>query len=141
MTRGDGSPQANALGSSSILFPYLAMGESGLSRVLRFPACQRVVRGTTLTFGFVLQPQLPHKDVYALPSPWYLSFTPGCLSKMRRFTARDARCIAASALEASYPLRRFKNTRIPRQHPSRSFHASAASLVVKPYLLADIGEG
>ncbi|EKG19405.1 Biotin/lipoyl attachment [Macrophomina phaseolina MS6] len=60
---------------------------------------------------------------------------------MRRFAVRDARRLIASAFEASHPLRRFKNTRVPRQHPSRSFHASAASLVVKPYLLADIGEG
>ncbi|OJD37652.1 dihydrolipoamide branched chain transacylase e2 [Diplodia corticola] len=60
---------------------------------------------------------------------------------MRRFAARDVRCLAASAIEASYPLRRFKNARIPRQHPSRLFHASAAALAVKPYLLADIGEG
>ncbi|KKY18989.1 putative dihydrolipoamide branched chain transacylase e2 [Diplodia seriata] len=60
---------------------------------------------------------------------------------MRRFAARDARCLAASAIEASYPLRRFKNARIPRQHPSRLFHASAAAQAVKPYLLADIGEG
>ncbi|KAL1644793.1 hypothetical protein SLS58_004258 [Diplodia intermedia] len=60
---------------------------------------------------------------------------------MRRFAARDARCLAASAIEASYPLRRFKNARIPRQHPSRLFHACAAAQAVKPYLLADIGEG
>lgn len=62
-------------------------------------------------------------------------------SKMRRFAAKDARCLVASAIEASCPLPRFKNVRIPRQHPSRLFHASAAVQVVKPYLLADIGEG
>ncbi|EOD52111.1 Lipoamide acyltransferase [Neofusicoccum parvum] len=60
---------------------------------------------------------------------------------MRRFAARDARCLAAAAIESSYPLRRFKTARIPRQHPSRPFHASAAAQAVKPYLLADIGEG
>ncbi|KAK0659235.1 Dihydrolipoyllysine-residue acetyltransferase component of pyruvate dehydrogenase complex [Lasiodiplodia hormozganensis] len=57
---------------------------------------------------------------------------------MRRFVARHSRYLAGSAIEASYPL---KSVRILRQYPSRLFHASAATQVVKPYLLADIGEG
>lgn len=39
------------------------------------------------------------------------------------------------------PPRRFKTPHIPRQHIPRSFHSSAHRAVVKPYLLADIGEG
>ncbi|KAE9986601.1 hypothetical protein EG328_005210 [Venturia inaequalis] len=39
------------------------------------------------------------------------------------------------------PPRRFKTPHIPRQHIPRSFHSSAPRAIVKPYLLADIGEG
>lgn len=39
------------------------------------------------------------------------------------------------------PPRRFKTPHVPRQHIPRSFHSSARLAVVKPYLLADIGEG
>ncbi|RFU36016.1 hypothetical protein B7463_g339, partial [Scytalidium lignicola] len=35
----------------------------------------------------------------------------------------------------------YKNLRFPRQHPYRPFHASASHQVIKPFLLADIGEG
>jgi 2-oxoisovalerate dehydrogenase E2 component (dihydrolipoyl transacylase) len=41
----------------------------------------------------------------------------------------------------AHPPRRFKTSSIPRQHIPRSFHTSARLAVVKPYLLADIGEG
>jgi 2-oxoisovalerate dehydrogenase E2 component (dihydrolipoyl transacylase) len=37
--------------------------------------------------------------------------------------------------------RRFKTPSIPRQHIPRPLHSSARLAVVKPYLLADIGEG
>ncbi|KAH8808275.1 2-oxoacid dehydrogenases acyltransferase-domain-containing protein [Xylogone sp. PMI_703] len=35
----------------------------------------------------------------------------------------------------------YKNLRFPRQHSYRPFHASANHQVIKPFLLADIGEG
>jgi 2-oxoisovalerate dehydrogenase E2 component (dihydrolipoyl transacylase) len=37
--------------------------------------------------------------------------------------------------------RQFKNASIPRQNARRGFHNSPCLKVVKPYLLADIGEG
>ncbi|QDS74191.1 hypothetical protein FKW77_002093 [Venturia effusa] len=43
--------------------------------------------------------------------------------------------------QQTLPCRRFKTPSIPRQHIPRSFHSSAHLAVVKPYLLADIGEG
>lgn len=42
---------------------------------------------------------------------------------------------------ASYACRHFKTSTAPRQHLRRQFHNSPALKVVKPYLLADIGEG
>ena len=44
-------------------------------------------------------------------------------------------------LKASYACRHFKTSTVPRQHLQRQFHNSPALKVVKPYLLADIGEG
>lgn len=91
----------------------------------------------TLNIGFGQQPQLPYKAAATFFVPFFHSpLLPA--QKMRRFVARHSRYLAGSAIEASYPL---KNVRIPRQYPSRLFHASAATQVVKPYLLADIGEG
>ena len=43
--------------------------------------------------------------------------------------------------KASYACRHFKTSTVPRQHFQRQFHNSPALKVVKPYLLADIGEG
>jgi hypothetical protein len=37
--------------------------------------------------------------------------------------------------------RHFKSHSIPRQQPRRQFHNSPSLKIVKPYLLADIGEG
>lgn len=35
----------------------------------------------------------------------------------------------------------YKGLNLPRHFPARSFHASTRYQVVKPFLLADIGEG
>lgn len=49
--------------------------------------------------------------------------------------------LARDSTRQVLPPRRFKTPSIPRQHIPRSFHSSARLAVVKPYLLADIGEG
>lgn len=36
---------------------------------------------------------------------------------------------------------RYKTSTVPRQQPRRLFHDSRSLSIVKPYLLADIGEG
>ncbi|KAF2496025.1 branched-chain alpha-keto acid dehydrogenase E2 component [Lophium mytilinum] len=50
-----------------------------------------------------------------------------------------SRCTAPTRV--SYASRHFKSSAIPRQQPRRQFHSTPALDVVKPYLLADIGEG
>jgi hypothetical protein len=49
--------------------------------------------------------------------------------------------IVRSSIKLPQPFRRFKSQSVARQHIPRSFHSSARFAVVKPYLLADIGEG
>ncbi|TID21501.1 Biotin/lipoyl attachment [Venturia nashicola] len=49
--------------------------------------------------------------------------------------------VLQNSTRQTLPPRRYKTPHIPRQHIPRSFHSSARLAVVKPYLLADIGEG
>ncbi|OCK78788.1 hypothetical protein K432DRAFT_406158 [Lepidopterella palustris CBS 459.81] len=48
---------------------------------------------------------------------------------------------ATTPSRAAYASKHFKSSTVPRQHLRRQFHSSPALNVVKPYLLADIGEG
>ncbi|KAF2733201.1 hypothetical protein EJ04DRAFT_495722 [Polyplosphaeria fusca] len=51
-------------------------------------------------------------------------------------------CRFAGANKHQPPVRgHFKSAALPRQHPRRQFHFSPSHKIVKPYLLADIGEG
>ncbi|KAF2869943.1 2-oxoacid dehydrogenases acyltransferase-domain-containing protein [Massariosphaeria phaeospora] len=64
---------------------------------------------------------------------------------MNSVACREAsRLFCRSATSNKGPIaacRPFKSHSIPRQQPGRSFHASPNFKVIKPYLLADIGEG
>jgi len=52
-----------------------------------------------------------------------------------------ARSLLQSSSARSQSRPNFHNPHIARQHQSRLFHASTPLLVIRPYLLADIGEG
>ncbi|KAF2120715.1 branched-chain alpha-keto acid dehydrogenase E2 component [Lophiotrema nucula] len=64
---------------------------------------------------------------------------------MKSFVSREAgRLLSRSSTANRAPIpacHHFKCASIPRQHTHRQFHTSPRLLVVKPYLLADIGEG
>ncbi len=50
-------------------------------------------------------------------------------------------CLIRPLRYISKPCQYFKSRTIPRQYSRRPFHASARALVIKPFILADIGEG
>ncbi|KAF2401176.1 dihydrolipoamide branched chain transacylase E2 [Trichodelitschia bisporula] len=60
-------------------------------------------------------------------------------------SSHGVRSVYHSLVCASHPAqhvsRRFRSFSIPRKQTPRSFHSAARLAVVKPYLLADIGEG
>ncbi|KAF2472287.1 branched-chain alpha-keto acid dehydrogenase E2 component [Lindgomyces ingoldianus] len=65
---------------------------------------------------------------------------------MKSLVSREAgqllcRYIVTNKAPITPACRHFKNASVPRQHPRRLFHASSRLKAVKPYLLADIGEG
>ena len=64
---------------------------------------------------------------------------------MNRLTSREAgrllSCYTTANRAPFAACRQFRSTSIPRQHARRRFHSSPRLKVVKPYLLADIGEG
>ncbi|EON61337.1 hypothetical protein W97_00550 [Coniosporium apollinis CBS 100218] len=60
---------------------------------------------------------------------------------MKTLIIRELGCILKPSVRPLCGVRPFKSPATPRQHPRRPFHGTARRNVVKPYLLADIGEG
>ncbi|KAF2264508.1 hypothetical protein CC78DRAFT_516695 [Lojkania enalia] len=63
---------------------------------------------------------------------------------MKSVASREASkllCRFNGANRGAFPTQPFKSSTVPRQHVRRQFHNSPNLKVVKPYLLADIGEG
>ncbi|KAJ9647937.1 hypothetical protein H2199_001713 [Coniosporium tulheliwenetii] len=60
---------------------------------------------------------------------------------MKTLIIRELGCILKPSVRPSCAARPFKSPAAPRQYPRRPFHSTARRDVVKPYLLADIGEG
>ena len=55
--------------------------------------------------------------------------------------ATGSHYLIRSLTRSGKPCQHFKSHSLPRQYLRRPFHASAPALVIKPFILADIGEG
>lgn len=88
--------------------------------------------GTSHTHPFI-----PERDKHHQRS----SYDGTALTAMTPKMATGSQYLIRSLGRSGKPCQHFKSHTSPRQYLRRPFHASAPALVIKPFILADIGEG